>query len=232
MTHNDKEIFISFNKDSKGKVEMYLKKNKTLIEERRKIAAKNPVKFENIYILYKDAISRNHFLRKMKKTAKILEKMLYINKDIYKNDSIYDNYNSFQFFKYYNFDSHTFGNNLPFIYGSNTLSKTGISMTKFMKEKGFITCATHNFCNKELFNWNMTNYKQFEFSNWAHENFALFCNPLYEDKLHKWAVVNGKCSVVRRCYFGRDSFEYTFDYVSQFLEAYKNERKFLYNYAQ
>ena len=162
----------------------------------------------------------------MKKTTKIIEEMLYINKDTIKDNSIYNNFNSFQFFKYHNFDSYTEGNNLPFIYGSNIRDSTGISMTKFMKEKGFITCVTHNSCNKELFDWGESSFRQLEFSDWDHENFALFCDTNYEDKSNVWKIVDGKCSMIRRCLYGRDSFEYTFDYVSQFLEAYKNERKF------
>ena len=162
----------------------------------------------------------------MKKTAKILEKMIYINRNKIKNNSIYDNFNSFQFFKYHNFEHQTEGNNLPFIYGSNIYATTGISMTKFMKEKGFITCATQNSCNKELFDWSDSSFHQLKFSDWDHENFALFCDPNYEDKSNVWAIVDGKSSVVRKCFYGSDSFDYSFDYVSQFLEAYKNERKF------
>jgi len=226
MEHSNREVFVSFDKEGMGKIEIYLKKNNTLIEERRKIAEKNPVKFENIYILYIDAISRNHFRRKMKKTTKIIEKMLYINRNKVQNNSIYDNYNSFQFFKYYNFDANTIGNNLPFIYGSSHKATSGISMTKFMKEKGFITCMTHNSCNKELFEWNEEAFKEFEFAEWDHENLALFCDSNYEDKNNIWAIVDGKSSVVRKCFYGKDSFEYNFEYVSQFLEAYKNERKF------
>ena len=221
---NEREITISFNKEGTGTVDINLKKNYTLIKERRKIADENPVKYNNIYILYLDAISRNHFRRKMKKTIKIIEKMLYANKN--KEDSEYKNYNSFQFFKYHNLEGHTQGNNMPFIYGNSQFSDTGISMTKFFKEKGFITCATQNSCNKELFDWSSSSFKSFEFSDWDHENFALFCDPNFEDKKNKWSIINGKCSVLRRCFYGRDSFDYSFDYVSQFLEAYKNERKF------
>ena len=223
---NEREVFVSFDEERGGKVEIHLKKNNTLIEERRAIAENNPVKFENIYILYLDGVSRNHFRRKMKKTTKIIEKMLYLNRDKNKDNSVYDNYNAFQFFKYHNFDSYTIGNNLPFIYGSNMHALTGISMTKFMKEKGFITCATHNSCNKELFDWEDSSFRQLEFSDWDHENFALFCDTNYEDKSNVWDIFGGKSSMLRRCFYGRDSFEYAFDYVSQFLEAYKNERKF------
>ena len=48
-----------------------LKKNETLIKHKRKLAEKFPVKFNNIYLIYIDAISRRHFIRKLKKTTKL-----------------------------------------------------------------------------------------------------------------------------------------------------------------
>ena len=98
-TNKDKEVAINF-KNGKGSVEINIKKNESLIKERRKIAKLNPVKYDNIYILYLDAISRNHFRRKLKKTSNIIENMLYKKND--KNEK-YKNFNAFQFFKYYNF---------------------------------------------------------------------------------------------------------------------------------
>lgn len=220
--NNDREISIIF-KDGKGSVNINLKKNETLIKERRKIAELNPVKYDNVYILFFDAISRNHFQRKLKKSSKVIEQLLYSNN--IKNEK-YKNYNSFQFFKYHNFDGYTRGNNMPFIFGNGMYASTGISITKFFKEKGFITCATHNSCNKEIFDWEPDFYKDFEFSDWDHENLALFCDTNYEDKENKWTMSFGKTSVFRKCFYDKDSFEYNFEYIRQFLEAYKDERKF------
>jgi hypothetical protein len=118
----------------------------------------------------------------MKKTSKIIEQMLYNSTT--KNDS-YKNYNSFQFFKYHNLEGATMGNNFPFIYGNSQYASSGISITRFFKEKGYITCFTHNSCNKEIFDWYDSYYKNFEFSDWDHENVALFCDTNYEDKFDK-----------------------------------------------
>lgn len=227
----DNEVSINF-ENNIGKVDIYLKKNETLVKERKKIAELNPVKYDNVYIIYLDAISRNHFQRKLKKSSKLIEQLLYsnkinkINNNINPTDESIKNFNSFQFFKYYNFNGFTRGNNMPFIYGSSENAFTGISMTKFYKEKGFITCMTHNSCNKEIFDWEDYFYREFEFSDWDHENVALFCDTNYEDKANKWKMVYGKTSIYRKCFYGKDSFEYNFEYVNQFLEAYKNERKF------
>ena len=97
------EVFVSF-KDNKGKIEINLKKNETLINEKRKLAEKFPVKFENIYLIYLDALSRNNFIRRLKKSTKIIEQIIYFNR---KREKEFEQYNAFQFFKYHNFNGHT-----------------------------------------------------------------------------------------------------------------------------
>ena len=54
----------------------------------------------------------------------------------------------------------------------------------------------------------------------------MFCDPNYEDKKSKWSIKKGKSSIFRKCFYGKDSFEYSFEYILQFLEAYKKERKY------
>ena len=218
----DNEIFVNFDNNGKGQIEINLKKNLSLIKSRNELTKKNSVKFNNVYIIYIDGISRNHFLRKLKKTSKLIEKMLHSNKN---KEKKYQKFNSFQFLKYHIFNDHSFGNNLPLIYGNYMDKETGISMTKFFKEKGFITASTFNSCNREIFDWDK-NYKNFIFTGWDHENFAMFCDTNFIDKKEIWSITKGKNSVLRKCLYGKDSFEYEFEYILQFLEAYKNERKF------
>ena len=200
-----------------------MKKNQSLIKEKRKLAKKyKNIKFNNVYIIYFDAISRNNFIRKLKKSTKIIEKMLYTNKI---KEGNFNNFNAFQFFKYHNFNSYTEGNIFPLFYGNQRNSKKGISLVKFFNERGFITAAAHNSCNKEIFDWPRKN-KHVIFSNFDHENVAMFCDPNYEDKKDKWSIINGKGSVFRRCFYGKDSVDYNFEYILQFLENYKTEKKF------
>ena len=54
----------------------------------------------------------------------------------------------------------------------------------------------------------------------------MFCDTNFEDKHKKWSIIKGKSSILRKCLYGKDSFEYNFNYISQFLEIYKNERKY------
>ena len=131
-----------------------MKRNETLVKERRKIAKNEKTKFNNVYLIYIDAISRKHFMRKFKKTSKLIEKML--NTNTIKKEN-YKNFNSYQFLKYHTFVDNTIGNNFPLIYGTTPEIKKGISMTKFFKSKGFIhLAATHNSCNREIFDWENT----------------------------------------------------------------------------
>ena len=218
----DKEVFVEF-VNGKGKIEINLKKNINLIESRSKLSKKNKVEFNNVYIIYIDGISRNHFLRKFKKTSKLIEKMLFSNKN---KEKKYKKYNSFQFMKYHVLNGYTMENNFPFIYGNYMNNITGISMTKFFKDKGFITASTFNSCNRELFDWDKRQFKNIIFTGWDHENFAMFCDTNFVDKKNRWSILKGKNSILRKCLYEKDSFEYEFDYILQFLEAYKNERKF------
>ena len=216
----DNEIFISF-KEGNGEISINLKKNMTLIEHKRNLAKKFPVKFNNVYLIYFDALSRNHFIRKLKESTKLIENLLYSNSQ--KNE--FKNANAFQFFKYHSFNDYTEGNIFPLFYGNKRNPGNGISIVKFFNEKGFITAATHNSCNKEIFDWPSKKYNV-TYSHFDHENVAMFCDPNFEDKNDKWSIIHGKCSVLRKCLYGKDSFDYNFEYISQFLEIYKNERKF------
>ena len=219
----DKEIFVNFDENGKGNIEMKLKRNKKLIHQRRLIAKKEKVKFENIYLIYIDAISRNHFLRKLKKTSKLIENLLYTNK---KKKKKYKKYDAYQFFKYQNFDMTTIYNILPMIFGNSRRSEKGISLHKFLKDKGYITAGTHNSCNRELLPFPRKLAKKLDFVDYDHENFAMFCDPNFYEEKKRWAFSKGKNSIIRRCLYNRDTYEYCFDYILQFLEAYKKERKF------
>ena len=180
------------------------------------------MKFNNIYLIYLDALSRKNFIRKLKKSSNLIEKILYSNT---KKDEKFEKFSAFQFFKYHNFNGATQGNIYPLFFGNKRYSKKGISIVKFFNERGYITAAAHNSCNKEIFDWDYID-KNIIFDNYDHENVAMFCDPNYEDKIEKWSIRKGKSSILRRCFYGKDSFDYNFEYILQFLEAYKNERKY------
>ena len=44
----------------------------------------------------------------------------------------------------------------------------------------------------------------------------MFCDTNYENKKDKWSIFGGKSSILRRCFYGRDSFDYNFEYIYNF----------------
>ncbi len=54
---------------------------------------------------------------------------------------------------------------------------------------------------------------------------SLFCDPNYSTPLFFITIEKGPYSPRRICLYGKDVFEYVFEYSTKFLEAYKNEKK-------
>ena len=88
------EIFLS--KDE-GKIKINIKKNKTLIKEKRKILGKikDKLLYKNILVMFFDSLSRAHFHRKFRKTTKFLNQF-----SKYEPDHLKKNMTIFQYFKY------------------------------------------------------------------------------------------------------------------------------------
>ena len=221
------EVFLDFEND-KGTISINVKRNETLIEQRRALAEKNEVKFDNVYVFFIDALSRNHFLKRMKKISKAIEDMLYSKQIKEKNNNNvnnkYKNFNSFQFIKYQNLPGATPFNMFPLFYGVPIYDKTGVSVTKYYKDKGFITASTTNSCYRDLY---FIDPKMVNAENFDHENIPMFCDTNLIDPNMFWAYEQGENSIFRKCLYGRDSHEYMFEYMTQFLEAYKSERKYI-----
>ena len=214
------EVVVHYDKENKGTVTMKITPNKTLIEERKKLAKINKVKYENVLFIYIDSISRNHFLRKLPKTSNL------INEHLIDNKNKKTKYNSYQFMKYSNFKGSTFENVKPMFYGINGNGLGGVLVTKYYKEKGFITMGSQNLCSREAFDIQEYCTSSMSFSGYDHENFALFCDINYSTISSRFGTFLGQYSILRRCLYGRDTFEYVFDYTDLFWDAYKNERKF------
>jgi hypothetical protein len=218
-SENKPEVCVKFNKDGKGEVEIKINKNEKLLKERREKKKANPVKFENIVILYLDGLSRRHFYRSLPKTAKIVQEYYHLEKN--KKEG----FTSFQFLKYINFLGSTETNCIPMFYGSTKGETDKNSIVNEFKNKGYITASSSNQCHRELFLlMRLTKYK---FHGFDHENIALFCDPNYNPPNNKQQTEVGIYARKRRCLYGKDTFEYVFEYGRKFLEAYKEDRKFL-----
>ena len=223
------EIKLHFDKNkSNGKIEINVIKNETLIKERKEKInelnneTKKPLKYTNYLFLYIDSISRAHFFRALPKTAKLLEKFYFRN---LKNKS---KIKAYQFMKYMNFHPSTPLNTIPLFYGESFESENGIHINKKFHENGFITATSENSCTKELFDLSNEKDKNRTYVNFDHENMAMFCDPSFADSRKMYPFYRGPFSIIRRCLYGKETYEYVFEYGKKFLETYKNyPRKYL-----
>ena len=221
------EIVIHFNNNTDdGELTMDLRKDEKLIYKRRKEAAKFKVRYDNILFIFIDAVSKNHFRRKFPLTSNLLSNYLItdINDENNNNNA---NINAYQFLKYNNFRPSTQVNILPMFYGDSMKSEKGSSLIKYFKEKGYITGGSENICHKELFLLEQDKNKDVIFESFDHENFAMFCDPNYNPPNNRVSLFKGLFSMMRRCLYNKDTFEWVFEFGYKFLEKYKDERKFL-----
>ena len=123
------EVTLHFNSNYEGKVNIEIKPNETLIQERRNLYKenKNKIKFDNILILYIDAISREQMFQSLPKTMKFIEQY-YI-----KNQNKKKDFNLYQFLKYHNFAALTKINALPMFYGKSFSEYNAINFGNFYK---------------------------------------------------------------------------------------------------
>ena len=229
-THD--QFWITFDENDKGHVSIDIPYNETLVKEKRKIAEKNKVKFENVYVIYIDSLSRQHFLRKLKKTSKLLDFLIRnrhvkFNKEEYSLYEIENNINAYQFFKYQSFGYNTPPNYGPMFFGITPFSRNqSKSIMEHFSNKGYITASAVNSCAREAFNI-VPDFYHVNFFPSDYEGSSIFCDPHFFNPEDRYSVYIGINSKVRRCFYERDTGEYILEYILKFLETYKNERKFL-----
>ena len=210
------EVFLI--KDGRnGRISMEITKNKSLIEERNLVSNKNS-KIKNILFIYFDSLSRAHLHRKLKSFEGLLS-------EIYNNQ--HPNYESFEFLKYHVFDSYNTNiNKQSMLYGTNIIfndEENHRNILSHLKQNGFITAQSSNICSKYLSDIYVNSLNE-EFD---HENIGMFCDPNYFITNQKNYNIKGTSSSFRRCLYGKDSYEYVFNYGKLFWEAYSESNKFL-----
>jgi len=215
------EVTLHFNEDGTVNVSIKITPNETLIKERSELYKKSKHKFKNIIMCYFDALGREHFFRKMKKSAEFLNNYYWDNKNKKKKIS------SYQFFKYQNFAGWTDKNVYPMYYGTPFMVN-GTHFIKNYREAGYITARTNNLCSVEVFplyDWNYETLKGIEFD---HEHYGLFCDPNFIEPAAPFSSLIGCYSFRRKCSYGTDSFNHIFKYGLEFLKAYKDQPKVLH----
>ena len=215
------EVILDFSKDKNGEIKINIEKNEILSKERKKLGEENKSKFDNILFIFIDSLSREHFQRKMKKTKRFIEQFMKKENDM--------EYKSYQFMKYTTFDAFTQMSAQPMFYGEKMDPETsnGTFIIKYMKKRGYITGQSINLCSRELFVTINNCLNKVEFSDFDHENVAMFCDANYYNRDNPYPLLQGGFSVLRRCLYGKDSFQYVLEYGQKFWEAYKDNKKFL-----
>ena len=210
------EIFL-VKENNKGKIEMNINPNKTLIDERKKLE-KEDSNIKNILVIYFDTLSRSHFHRKFNAFSNLFTDLF---------NGKHNSYESFEFMKYHNFDDFDSDfNTQPMFFGTDDIKTHGENhknIISILKQNGFITAQSSNKCSKDLLSLNPKNlYDEFD-----HENIAMFCDPSYYNLNPKTTNIKGINSVFKRCLFGLDSYKYVIEYGKLFWETYKDSKKFL-----
>ena len=211
------EVFLVKDKNTnKANIEMNIQKNITLESERRQLT-KIYSKIRNIIVIYFDSLSRAHFHRKFSDFGGFLSDLSDISNGYYE---------SFEFLKY-----HTFGNQgqnptlLSMFLGKDYLSfEKPIHIISHLKKNGYITAQSANICSQNLnknINSNILNDK------FDYENIAMFCDPLYNSVNNKNYNTKGINSAFKRCLYGKNTYEYVFNYGKLFWDTYPNNNKFL-----
>lgn len=208
------EVFVRFKKGS-GTIKIKIQKNKTLIKEKEKEKRSgfnnNKLIFKNVILMFFDTISRAHFFRKFPKTVSFLNNFTRYETNLKKK-----NITVFQFFKYNSVYYYTHPNLRAVYYGSRSNNK-GTYFANYFKNQGYILGRATTFCEKMsiIFSYKRSNFK------WDHEGISIPCikgiyNGLFLSKL---------TSLIKKCLFGKQIFEYALEYLESFFKAYSRYNK-------
>ena len=204
------EVEVNFNNNSQGKIIINLNFNKTLSEERILLEKRVKPYSNNIMVLFIDSVSRANSIRHLKKTTKFIEQFMPFEGNFNKK---FPNeiFHSFQFFKYHSFRLYT-SYNFPILFYGQPKFSTKILITKYLKENGYITGYTSDYCYKDNIR--------------LHNNFTL--NEVYD---HQFLICDPNSDhyniYTLKCLYGKPTAHHLFEYGLQFWKKYKNNRKFL-----
>ena len=204
------EVEVDFSHNIYGEMNINLNYNKTLSEERILFEKNSTPYSNNIIILYIDSVSRVNSLRQLKKTLNFFEQFMpYKGASQEKYTS--DKFHSFQFFKYQSFILYT-PNNYPILFYGRTRNSSIVLITKYLKENGYITCYSGEWCDKDNIR-TLHNLTAEE----VYDHQFIICDPNKEN-------TNGNTI---QCLYGKQIIEHLYEYGKQFWRKYKDNRKFL-----
>ena len=170
--------------------------------------------FKNIIVMFFDTISRVHFFRKFPKTSSFLNKF-----SRYEPDSSKKKLSIFQFFKYNSIKGFT-GQNLRSAYFGECIDSDGAFFANYFRDQGYILGKVSTYCEKTSIIFSHKN-RELDNIKWDHEGTALSCiRGTYRGLFHTFIF-----SLIKKCMFGKQIFEYALEYLEIFMTTYFDYNK-------
>eukprot|EP00347_Sterkiella_histriomuscorum_P004377 403360691 len=194
----------------------YVNKNQKLIDQRKILQQENGLT-NNLIIIYVDALSRQRAHFKLPETMQFFKEQ-----------------DTFEFFRYHGFSKRTYENALMFLYGMKVdqlegeVAQKKSSIFEFFKQSGYIVGHASNLCESNIFEMGAHVMKYVENNSADHESMSAACDPNYHNPENSFGPFQGPFSIVRRCLYGKDTFEHVMEFGRQFQKTYKNEKKVIW----
>ena len=102
----------------------------------------------------------------------------------------------------------------------------GRHIIKYLKTLGYITGHSENIQSREIYILDSYMSQGIEYEAFDHENSAIFCDPNHVQPDTDQYAYQGPNSLFRRCLYGMEASEIVIEYGKQFLEKYKDSRKY------
>ena len=207
------EIYVQFKK-GRGKLQIKVNKNITLIKEKKKIVNnnKNKFMFKNVIVMFFDTISRVHFFRKFPKVTSFFN-----NFSRYETNYSRKKMTIFEFFKYNSINTYT-DPNLKAAYCGAKKNGHGNYFAKYFKDQGYIIGKATTFCEKSSIILNNNKLNEIR---WDHEGISIPCIK----GIYRSFLIHKLNSLIKKCLFGKQIFEYALEYLESFLKAYFDYNK-------
>ena len=214
------EAIVDFSENEYGKLFINLNYNEELSKKR--LEKSNYSNSNNILFIFLDNISRVHFYRQFKKTSKFLKQFFSYQGFSFNNNT--QVFHGFEFLKYHKITGATIQNAIPMFSGVYFDPKNRmVSIVKELKKVGYITCNSQDVCHKELMG--ISKYNNYSYIEFDHEYASPNCDPnVYNIG---YGLFGGDNGILRKCLYGKENIEYSFEYSKQFWFKYKNNKKFL-----
>jgi len=221
IVNNTPEVILNRTNKEKPFFDVKIKRNEEAIQRIKNVTAQKLPLVDNFIFIFLDTLSRPQFKRKMKKVYSWIEKY-YNNKT--------SPLESYQFMKYNAMEPNTQKTVPTMLTGVQTVfnNDTRDMIHKKFMDQGFVSAYASDMCDAYGFTVDPSLTWLFKNHNYDHELYSLFCDPTFTLHGKEYGLFHGPYSCLRRCIYGKDTFEYVLNYGDEFWREYKDEKKFLF----